>query len=89
MSDLIPETILILTVLGAVFVAGASVGQLLLRVKLAKMERENLELEKKRMADLRRTIKARAIFIERKGPNRLDQAVRDEIDEILGDIENP
>lgn len=86
---MISETILVLTILAAVFITGASLGQLLLRIRLAKLERMNLELEQKRIHDLKRAINQRAIIIERRRPvNRFEEEVRDEIDEILGDIEN-
>lgn len=85
---MISETILILTILAAVFITGASLGQLLLRIRLAKMERMNLELEQKRIVDLKKAINSRAIIIERRRPSKFEQEVQDEIDEILGDIEN-
>jgi len=86
---MISETILILTILAAVFITGASLGQLLLRIRLAKLERMNMELEQKRIGDLKRAINQRAIIIERRRPaSRFEEEIRDEIDEILGDIEN-
>lgn len=85
---MISETLLILTILAAVFITGASVGQLMLRLRLAKMERANLEIEQKRVVDLKKAINARAIIIERRQPTRFEQEVQEEIDEILGDIEN-
>lgn len=85
---MISETILILTILAAVLITGASLGQLLLRIRLAKMERMNLEMEQKRIVDLKKAINSRAIIIERRRPSKFEQEVQDEIDEILGDIEN-
>jgi len=85
---MISETILILTILAAVFITGASLGQLLLRIRLAKIERSNLELEQKRITDLKRAINSRAIIIERRRSMGRHEETRDEIDEILGDIEN-
>ncbi len=85
---MISETLLILTILAAVFITGASVGQLMLRLRLARMERTNLELEQKRVVDLKKAINARAIIIERRQPTRFELDVQEEIDEILGDIEN-
>ncbi|MDQ3001832.1 MAG: hypothetical protein M3Y08_11305 [Fibrobacterota bacterium] len=85
---MISETILILTILAAVFITGASLGQLLLRIRLAKLERMNLEIEQKRIVDLKKAINSRAIIIERRRPTKFEQEVQDEIDEILGDIEN-
>ncbi len=85
---MISETILIITILAAVFITGASLGQLLLRIRLAKLERMNLEMEQKRIVDLKKAINQRAIIIERRRPTKFEQEVQDEIDEILGDIEN-
>ena len=85
---MISESILILTILAAVFITGASLGQLLLRLRLAKLERMNLEMEQKRIVDLKKAINSRAIIIERRRPTKFEQEVQDEIDEILGDIEN-
>lgn len=85
---MISETILILTILAAVFITGASLGQLLLRIRLARLERMNLEMEQKRIMDLKKAINSRAIIIERRRPTKFEQEVQDEIDEILGDIEN-
>ena len=85
---MISETILILTILAAVFITGASLGQLLLRLRLAKLEQMNLEMEQKRILDLKKAINSRAIIIERRRPSKFEQEVQDEIDEILGDIEN-
>ena len=85
---MISETILIITILAAVFITGASLGQLLLRIRLARLERMNLEMEQKRILDLKKAISNRAIIIERRRPSKFEQEVQDEIDEILGDIEN-
>jgi hypothetical protein len=88
MNDEISTAILMLTILAAVFITGASLGQLLLRIRLAKLERMNLEMEQKRIVDLKKAINSRAIIIERRRPSKFEQEVQDEIDEILGDIEN-
>jgi hypothetical protein len=85
---MISTEILILTILAAVFITGASFGQLLLRIRLAKLEKMNLEIEQKRIVDLKKAINHRAIIIERRRPTKFEQEVQDEIDEILGDIEN-
>ena len=85
---MISESILILTILAAVFITGASLGQLLLRIRLAKMERMNMEIEQKRLSELKKAIHSRAVIVEQGPPNRFERAVRNEIDEILGDIEN-
>ena len=85
---MIPESVFILAVLAAVFLAGASLGQLLLRLRLARLERSNLEIEKKRLSALKKAIHSRAFIIEHRGPSQFERDVRDEIEEILGDIEN-
>jgi hypothetical protein len=85
---MIPESVFILAVLAAVFLAGASLGQLLLRLRLARLERSNLEIENKRLSALKKAIHSRAIIIEHRGPSQFERDVRDEIEEILGDIEN-
>ena len=85
---MIPESMFIVAVLAAVFLAGASLGQLLLRLRLAKLERSNMELENRRLSALKKAIHSRAIIIEHRGPSQFEREVRDEIDEILGDIEN-
>ena len=85
---MIPESMFILAVLASVFLAGASLGQLLLRMRLAKMERANMEMEQKKISVLEKAMHSRAIIIEHRVPNQFEREVRDEIDEILGDIEN-
>ncbi len=86
---MISESILVLTILAAVFITGASMGQLILRIRLVKLERLNLEIERKRLAELKKTMNSRAIIIEHRAPGRYERAVKEEIDEILGDLENP
>jgi hypothetical protein len=85
---MISESLFVLAILTAVFLAGASLGQLLLRVRLAKLERANMEIEQKSLSALKKAIHSRAIIIEHRGNNEFEREVRDEIDEILGDIEN-
>ncbi len=85
---MISETLLILTILAAVFITGASFGQMLLRLRLAKLEKSNLELEQKRIVDLKKAIHSRAVILERRKPTAYEQEVQDEIDEILGEIES-
>ena len=85
---MIPESVFILLVLAAVFLAGATVGQLLLRLRLARWEKANMEIEQKKLSALKKAIHSRAIIIEHHLPNQFEREVRDEIDEILGKIEN-
>jgi len=81
------QTLLVFTLLAAVFLAGASIGQLLLRVRLARLERINLRLDQRRLNTLAKAWRAR-------GPAPADadatfQAnVRDEIDSILSELES-
>lgn len=85
---MIQETFSILVVLSAVFVAGASVGQLWLRHRLATLQKANLELETKRLSVLKKAFHSSSIIIEHRGPKEFEREVRDEIEEILGEIEN-
>ena len=81
------ETILIISVMGAIFMAGAAIGQLLLKIRLSKLQKQSLEMEKKRLEELKKLVKARSKFIEHQVAAGYEQAVRDEINQILGDIE--
>ena len=85
---MISETVLILTIVAAVFITGVSSGQILLRIRLARLERLNLELEHKRLVELKRAIQIRPPQTEAPS-GRFNQEVRNEIENLLGDIENP
>jgi hypothetical protein len=85
---MISESILVLTILAAVFITGASLGQLLLRIRLVKLERMNMELEQRRLSELKKAIRSRAIIVEHRNPGQYEREIKSEIDEILGDIEN-
>ena len=79
--------IFVLSVLiAAVFLLGASVGQLLLRIRLEKLERINLELDEKRLAMLTEAIDSRSIIVEHRGV-RFEREVRDQINEMINEIE--
>ncbi len=86
---MVSESILILTILAAVFITGASMGQLLLRFRLARLERMNLDLEQKRLTELKKAIQSRTVIVEQGNSSHFEQEVRSEIENILGDIENP
>jgi len=81
------QAFILFTLIGAVFLLGASVGQLLLRIRLEKMESVNLRLDQKRLATLSKALGGRAIVVERRGA-RYERDVRDEIDAMISEIEN-
>jgi Na+/H+ antiporter NhaC len=70
----------------AVFLLGASVGQLLLRIRLAKLEALNLQLDEERLSTLSRAIDSGSIVVEHHGV-RFEREVRDEINEMISEIE--
>ena len=81
-------------VAGLIFLAGVLVGQVILRLKLARLERENLALEGKRMSELKELVQARGQTRHRRRRSSpgapagdFDQSVRNEIEDLLGDIE--
>ena len=79
------QTLLSFVLLAAVFLAGASFGQLLLRVRLARLERLNMLLDQRRLRSLARAWESRARVL---GTNtHYEQDVRSEIDSILAHIE--
>ncbi|HEX2612118.1 MAG TPA: hypothetical protein VHO02_00800 [Fibrobacteria bacterium] len=72
----------------AVFLAGASIGQLLLRVRLARLERINRKLDRKRLDAFARALHSRAALLPRAGDDKgFERRVRHEIDSILTEIE--
>ncbi len=73
-------------IIGSVFLLGASVGQLLLRIRLEKLERVNLQLDEKRLAKLTEAIDSGTIIVEHRGV-RFEREVRDQIDEMINEIE--
>jgi hypothetical protein len=77
--------VFVLTV--AVFLLGASIGQLVLRIRLEKLEHRNLQLDEERLALLTRSLGSKAIIVEHRGV-RYEREVRDEINEIISEIEN-
>ena len=85
---MISETVLILTIVAAVFITGVSFGQILLRIRLARLERVNLELEQKRLIELKLAIQFRPQIGE-SSSSPISREVRNEIENLLGDIENP
>ena len=69
-----------------VFLLGASVGQLLLRIRLEKLESLNLQLDEKRLSVLSQAIDAGSIVVEHRGV-RFERDVRDEINDMISEIE--
>ena len=71
-----------------VFLSGTIVGQLILKLRLAKIEKENLILEQKRVMDLKSILRVKSgSKRKRRSSSEMDQLVKDEIDDIIDDIE--
>ncbi len=85
---MISETLLLLMLLASVFLAGAAVGQLVFRYRLAKLERSNLILEQKRLDELKSMLKSKALVIERHHARNFEQEVRAQIDDLFKDLDN-
>lgn len=81
------QAFILFALIAAVFLLGASVGQLILRLRLERQERANLELDRKRIAALSEALDGRALVIERRGA-RFEREVREEIDAMIREIEN-
>jgi hypothetical protein len=82
------QTFILIALIAGVFLMGASVGQLLLRIRLEKLEALNLQLDEKRLNLLTQAIDSRAIIVEHRGA-RFEREVRDEINDMISEIENP
>lgn len=83
------ETFIIFVSITAVFLAGAAVGQLWLRLQLARLRHINLKRAQKRTANTPAFREPRKLVLEYHS-NRFDRQesdIRDEIDEILDEIE--
>ncbi len=80
------QTFLAFVLIAAVFLAGASIGQLLLRVRLARMERINRRLEQRRFDAFTRALHSRAAAARESGPG-FEHQVRHEIEAILMELE--
>ena len=82
------QTFLALALIAAVFLAGASIGQLLLRVRLARLERINRKLDRKRLDAFARALNSRAAMTAHPHDDSgFERRVRHEIDTILTEIE--
>ena len=79
------QALLLFVLIASVFLAGASVGQLLLRIRLARLERINMRLDQRRLNALARAWQSRAALGEQDAVFELE--VRDEIETILTEIE--
>lgn len=87
---MISESLVVILLVSLVFLAGTYIGQLIFKMRLAKLEQENLLLGQKRMMDLRNLLGTKSHSGKRKhhhSSGEMDKAVRDEIDDILGEIE--
>jgi hypothetical protein len=82
------QTFITFILIAAVFLAGASIGQLLLRVRLSRLERINRKLDQKRLDAFARALSSRAIHLTHAGEDKgFEKRVRHEIDSILTEIE--
>ena len=86
---MISETLISTMLITLVFLSGTIVGQLILKLRLAKIEKENLILEQKRVMDLKSILRVKSgSKRKRRSSSDMDQLVRDEIDDIIDDIED-
>jgi hypothetical protein len=85
------QTLLSFVLIAAVFLAGASVGQLLLRIRLARLERINMRLDQRRLNALARAWQSRAANHSSGAADEslFELEVKNEIDSILTEIEGP
>jgi hypothetical protein len=84
--DMTQQTLLVFVLVAAVFLAGASVGQLLLRIRLARLERINMRLDRRRLDALAKAWQSRAAVMPEQDL-AFESEVRDEIETILTEIE--
>jgi len=85
---MISETLISTILITLVFLSGTIVGQLILKLRLAKIEKDNLILEQKRVMDLKSILRVKSSSKrKRRSSSEMDQLVRDEIDDIIDDIE--
>jgi uncharacterized membrane-anchored protein YhcB (DUF1043 family) len=82
------QIFILFALVAAIFLVGVSVGQLLLRLKLEKLEALNLQRDEERLEALTRAMDSRAIVVEQRGEN-FERTIRNEINEIISGIENP
>lgn len=82
------QTFIAFILIAAVFLAGASIGQLLLRVRLARLERINRRLDQKRLDAFARALTSRNDRLSQASDDKgFERLVRHEIDSILTEIE--
>jgi hypothetical protein len=84
--EMTQQTLLVFVLIAAVFLAGTSIGQLLLRIRLARLDRINMRLDQRRLNTLAKAWQSRAAA----SPERdlaFEVEVREEIDTILTEIE--
>jgi hypothetical protein len=83
---MLSQIFVLFVLVAAVFLLGASVGQLLLRIRLEKLESFNLRLEEQRLNRLSQALDSGAIVVEHRGM-RFEREVRDEINDMISEIE--
>lgn len=81
------HTVLSFVLLAAVFLAGATLGQMLLRVRLARLERINMLVDQRRLRTLARAWESRSRALGTGNETRYEHEVRTEIDTILAELE--
>jgi hypothetical protein len=85
--EMTQDTLFTLILIAAVFLAGTSMGQLMLRIRLARLERLNMRLDQRRLNALARAWESRAVAY-RSEDAAFTSDVRDEIETILTEIES-
>ncbi len=85
------ETWTIILLFCLVFLSGTFVGQLMLKIKLTRLENDNLKLENKKIQDLKDLLQSRSHrrHHHKSSSSSYDRSVKDEIDDLLSDIEKP
>lgn len=83
------QALLVFVMLSAVFLAGVSMGGLMMRARLARLERINMRLDQRRLNALAKAWQSRAAAL---APMTHEEAVyasnvREEIDSILTELE--
>lgn len=81
------QTLLVFVLVTSVFLAGASIGQMLMRIRIARLERINMRLDRRRLNALARAWQSRAP-VPTGREDFLGESGRDDIEAILSEIEN-
>ena len=80
------QIFVVFVLVAAVFLLGASIGQLVLRIRLEKLEAINLQKDEERLNMLTQALDSRSIIIEHRGV-RFEREVRDQINDMINEIE--